>query len=398
MLTDKAIRAAKPLPGKKYRKLSDQGGLYLFLTTDGTRSWRYDYRLAGVRKTFTIGLYPEVSLADAREHHGDARKLVGAGKCPVLTKRRKRQAAILSAINTVRALGDAWFDETAPYKSQSWRTGMRSWLDRYIYPDLGDLPAKDVQPPDVLALIKRVAVKYPKTAEGLRQTIARIFAFAIRNLRVTANPARELQGVIVVPPAEHHQPLKEFEIAPFVGGVRAYQGRRATVIAAELLLLTCVRKSELLGARIEELNFNTAEWRIPKERMKNKLEHIVPLSPRAVDLFKEAVSVNFGSEFVFPHLGRRDAHMSHSTLNVMFDRCGFHVTPHAMRGTFSTAANEARRFRADVIERALAHVERNRVRGAYNSAEYLAERRELLDWWADYIEAPGKVVRLQRRA
>lgn len=398
MLTDKAIKAAKPQPGMRYRKLADQGGLYLWLTTDGTRSWRYDYRLAGVRKTFTIGLYPDVSLAEAREHHSDARKLVAQGQCPVLIKRRKRQAAILGAVNTVRALGDAWYAELAPHKSESWREGTRGWLDRYIYPELGDLPAADVQAPDVLALIKRVAAKYPKTAEGLRQTLARIFAFAIRNLRVKTNPARELQGVIVVPPAIHHRPLKAPDIAPFLAGVRAYQGRRATVIAAELLLLTCVRKTELLGAKVSELNFETAEWRIPAERMKGGLEHIVPLSTRALELFREAVSINFGSDYAFPHLGQPDKHMARSTLNVMFDRCEFSVTPHAMRSTFSTAANESRQFRPDVIERVLAHVERNRVRGAYNAAEYLDERRAMLQWWADFIDRPANVVSIKKRA
>ena len=115
MLTDKAIKAAKPKPGKRYRKLSDQGGLYLFLTNDGTRSWRYDYRLAGQRRTFSIGLYPDVTLAEAREHHSDARKLVGSGQCPVLIKRRRRQAAALGAVNTVKAMGEAWYAELQPH-------------------------------------------------------------------------------------------------------------------------------------------------------------------------------------------------------------------------------------------------------------------------------------------
>jgi len=140
-----------------------------------------------------------------------------------------------------------------------------------------------------------VAADYPKTAEGLRQTLARIFAFAIRNLRAKTNPARELQGVIVVPPAAHHRPLKAPDIAPFLASVRAYRGRRATVIAAELLLLTCVRKTELLGAKVSELDVETAEWRIPGERMKGGLEHIVPLSTQALELFREAVSINLST-------------------------------------------------------------------------------------------------------
>src|SRR6185312_1839533 len=300
MLTDKAIKAAKPQPGMRYRKLADQGGLYLWLTTDGTRSWRYDYRLAGVRKTFTIGLYPDVSLAEAREHHSDARKLVAQGQCPVLIKRRKRQAAILGAVNTVRALGDAWYAELAPHKSESWREGTRGWLDRYIYPELGDLPAADVQAPDVLALIKRVAAKYPKTAEGLRQTLARIFAFAIRNLRAKSNPARELQGVMMVPPAKHHRPIAAKDIPAFIEKLDGYPGRLQTKLAAKLLLLTMVRKRELIQATWDEVDFDNALWTIPPERMKRRYGHVVPLSRQALDAFRELKPIAFNSKCVFP--------------------------------------------------------------------------------------------------
>src|SRR5450755_1666383 len=130
MLTDNAVKAAKPKPGNTYRKLADQGGLYLFCTIDGTRSWRYDYRLAGKRKTLTIGLYPETYLADARAHHSGARKLVSSGQCPVLIKRRKHQAAILGAGDTVKALAQAWYSELAPHKSESWRHGERGRLNK----------------------------------------------------------------------------------------------------------------------------------------------------------------------------------------------------------------------------------------------------------------------------
>jgi len=269
MLTDKAVRAAKPKSGKQYRRLSDHGGLYLFLTTSGTRSWRCDYRLAGMRRTFTIGLYPEVSLAEAREHHADARKLVGIGQCSVLIKRRKGQAAILGSANTVRDLGNAWYEELAPHKSESWRTGTRGWLDRYIYPEVGDLPVIDVEATDVLTLVKRVAADFPNTAEGLRFTLARIFAFAIRNLRAKTNPARELQGVIVVAPATHRKPIAAKDILAFIKKLDGYPGRLLTKLAAKLLLLTMVRKRELIHATWDELDFDEAVWTIPPERIRN---------------------------------------------------------------------------------------------------------------------------------
>jgi integrase len=398
MLTDKAVRAAKPKPGKRYRKLSDHGGLYLFLTTDGTRSWRYDYRLAGTRKTFTIGLYPEVSLAEAREHHSDARKLVTAGQCPVLIKRRKRQAAILGSVNTVRVLGDAWYAELAPHKSESWRTGIRGWLDRYLYPELGDLPVVDIQATDVLALVKRVAADFPRTAEGLRLTLARIFAFAIRNLRAKTNPARELQGVIVVPPAAHHKPIAAKDIPAFIEKLDGYPGRLQTKLAAKLLLLTMVRKRELIHATWDEIDFDNAVWTIPPERMKRRHGHIIPLSRQTLEAFQELQPIACGSRFIFPHIGNPRKPMSAATLNVAFDRLKLTVSPHGLRATASTVLNESNQFRPDVIERQLSHIERNRVRAAYNQAEYMDERRSMLQWWADFIDRPANVVPMKKRA
>lgn len=398
MLTDKALKTAKPAPGNRYRKLADQGGLYLFCTVDGTRSWRYDYRLAGQRKTFCIGIYPEVSLAEAREHHSDARKLVGAGQCPVLIKRRKRQAAVLGAENTVKALAEAWYAELAPHKSESWRHGVRGRLENYIYPAMRTVPIADVDPADVLSLVKDVAAKYPKTAEYCRQTLSRVFSFAIRNLRAKTNPAREIQGAIVVPQATHHKPIAAKNIPAFIDKIDGYAGRVHTKLAAKLLMLTMVRKRELIEATWDELDFEEGVWTIPAERMKRRHGHVVPLSKQALAAFKELKPMARGSRYVFPNFGNQRKCMSPTTLNVMFDRLKLSVTPHGLRATASTQLNESNKFRPDVIERQLSHIERNRIRASYNQAEYLDERREMLQWWADYIDRPAKVVPLRKSA
>ena len=396
MLTDKAVKAAKPAPGNRYRKLADQGGLYLFCTVDGTRSWRYDYRLAGKRRTFTIGLYPEVSLADAREHHGEARKLVGIGQCPVLIKRRKRQAAILGAENTVKAIAEAWYAEIAPHKSESWRTGHRGRLDRYIYPAMGNLPITDIEAADVLALVK--GIKFPKTAEYVRQILARVFSFAIRNLRTKTNPAREIQGVVMVPPAVNHKPITAKDIPAFIDKIDGYAGRIQTKLAAKLLLLTMTRKRELTEATWDEIDLEDAVWTIPPERMKRRHAHVIPLSQQALEAFQELQPMACGSRYVFPNFGNLRKPMSSSTLNGMFDRLGLDVSPHSLRATASTVLNESAKFRPDVIERQLSHIERNRIRAAYNAAEYLDERREMMQWWADFIDRPANVVPIKKRA
>jgi integrase len=396
MLTDKAVKAAKPAPGNRYRKLSDQGGLYLFCTVDGTRSWRYDYRLAGVRKTFTIGLYPETTLAEAREHHSDARKQVSQGHSPVLTRRRKRQAAILGAGNTFKSIAEAWYRDIAPDKSESWRLGHRRRLDNYILPALGNLPITDIEAADVLALVK--GIKFKKTAEYVRQIITRVFSFAIVNLKAKTNPARELRGVINVPPAVSHKPIAAKDIPAFIEKLDGYPGRIQTKLAAKLLLLTMVRKRELIEATWDEVDLDSALWTIPAERMKRRMGHVVPLSKQALEAFTELKPLACGSSYAFPNFGNPRKPMNAATLNQMFDTLKLDVSPHSLRATASTILNESNLFRSDVIERQLSHIERNRIRAAYNAAEYMDERRKMLQWWADFIDRPANVVSMKKRA
>jgi integrase len=309
-----------------------------------------------------------------------------------------------SAANTVRALGESWFTELAEHRSATWRENARRWLDDRIYPELGSRPADSVEPAEILALIRRVAEEgHAKTAEYIRQTLSRIFQHGVRNLRCKGDPAHACRGAIIVPPATHHRPLSAKELPGFLESIDNYAGRRPTVIAGQLLLLTIVRKSELIGARWNELEVDGAEplWRVPGERMKGGVDHLVPLSRQAAALFRELKPLSCGSEYMFPHLGSLDKPMSKSTLNAMFDRLKLDVTPHAIRATASTLMNESGLFRSDVIERVLAHVERNRVRASYNAAEYLPERRKILQWWADYLDglrAGGDVVAFKRPA
>ena len=187
----------------------------------------------------------------------------------MLIKRRKRQAAILGSDNTVKAIAEAWYAETVPGKSESWRLGHRRRLDKYIVPNLGHLPMASVEAADVLALVK--GIKFPKTAEYVRQILTRIFSFAIVNLKVKTNPARELRGVINVPAAVNHQPIPAKDIAAFIEKIDAYSGRLPTRLAAKLLLLTMLRKRELIEAKWDEFDLRNALWSIPGPRMKRRL-------------------------------------------------------------------------------------------------------------------------------
>jgi integrase len=389
MLTDTKARQAKA-HDKPY-KLADQGGLYLYVSVTGSKSWRYDYRLRGKRETLTLGRYPDVTLADARDSHAEARRHVARGESPAKSKQVEKE----TADDTFKAIAESWYGALAPHRSESWRASTQCWLSKELYPVIGNKPIRSITPADILAIMRRLEeAGTPYTANSIRQTASRVFQHAIRNLRAEYDPAQSLRGAVVNPKPKHRATLATKEIPAFLKAVDAYPGKLATQIAVNLLLLTMVRKSELVKATWEEIDLEAAVWRIPAARTKMKALHIVPLSTQAVECFKELQVLCCGSRYVLPHLGSPDKPMAHNTLNWMFGRMGYgHVTVHGLRATASTILNE-QGFRPDVIERQLAHVERNRIRAAYNRAEYLDERRQMLQHWANYLDAvaSGAVV------
>lgn len=387
MLTDTKIRIAKPRV-KPY-KLSDQGGLYLFVSSTGGKSWRYDYRLAGKREGLTIGRYPETTLSEARKRHAEARRQAEKGASPALQKQQAKRLKSEAQANTFRAIADKWYAELVPHRSRAWRTLNHRWLAKEVYPAIGSMDAKGVTPADVLAIIRGMEARgIARSADHVRQMVSRVFQYAIRNLHVEFDPAQSLKGVLMLPRVKSYTPLNAKDIPAFVEAVDAYHGKLATKIAVKLILYTFVRKCELLRATWDEVDFERAEWRIPAERMKMGEPHIVPLSRQALECFRTLTMLACGSPQVLPHHGDPHKPMSPSTVNKMFGIMGYvgRFTPHGLRATASTILNE-QGFKPDVIERQLAHTERNRIRAAYNRAEYLDERRAMMQAWADYIDA-----------
>lgn len=401
MLRDTRVRQAKA-KGSPY-KLADSQGLYLYVSDTGTKSWRYDYRFAGKRYTVTHGRYPECTIIAARERHQAARKALDTGQNPSQLKRQERQASLAMSGDTFRANAEVWFAGKSPDRSKSWRDNIRRWLDRDIYPSIGDRSMRDIRAADLLAVLKRMEQDgKAKSAEYVRQVIVQVYDYAVTNLRADSNLARSLRGAISIPEPKVRAPLSAKEIPAFLDAVDAYPGRLATKLATKLLLLNFVRKVELTAAKWEEIDFEKAEWRIPAERMKMKDPHIVPLSKQVLECFRTLEPLAGTSKYVFPNLGRQDKPMNAGTINVVFERIGYQgkFTPHGFRATASTILNE-QGWRADVIERQLAHTERNRVRAAYNKAEYLDERRAMMQSWADYIDAlcaGGNVTNIRRVA
>jgi integrase len=382
MLTDTKARQAKARITPY--KLADQGGLYLHVSATGSKSWRYDYRLHGKRETLTIGRYPDVSLAEAREIHAEARRQVAKGASPAKSKQAEKEAAE----DTFKAIAESWYGALAPHRSESWRISTKRWLTQELYPAIGNKPVRSITPADILAIMRRLEEAGTAcTANYVRQTASRVFTHAIRNLQAEYDPAQSLRGTVVIPRSKHRAALAAKDIPAFLLAVDAYPGKLATKIAVNLILLTMVRKAELLEATWDEVDFGKAEWRVSAKRMKTGVSHIVLLSTQALDFFRQLQTLCCGSRYVLPHHGDLGRPMGHSTLNKMFARIGYgHVTVHGLRATASTILNEWG-FKPDVIERQLAHVERNRIRAAYNRAEYLDERRQMLQHWANYLDA-----------
>ncbi|MFP9228091.1 tyrosine-type recombinase/integrase [Pectobacterium cacticida] len=388
-LTDAKIRSTKPT--NKPIKLADGGGLYLEVRPSGSKLWRYRYRIAGKENVFALGEYPTLSLAEARAEHDKARALVKQAIHPAHQRQLERMASHSANANTFEAVAREWIDK----KSSDWTPYYLRQVERFfaadVLPAIGKLPIKSVKAAHLLEIIKRIEGRGAETVALLvRQWSSAIFRYAVATLRADSDPAAALKGAVRRPKVEHHKPLSRTEIADFMQALNRYGGYRTTVIALELMLLTFVRTVELRKAEWREFDLDGAEWRIPAGRMKMREEHIVPLSTQAIVLLRELQTYTGGRGWLFPNYRNPQDCMTATTLNRALERMGFNgkdgigFSAHGFRATASTILNEMG-YRPDVIERQLAHTERNKVRASYNRAEYLDERRKMMQMWADFV-------------
>ncbi len=396
-LTDAKVRTSKP--GPKPIKMADGGGLYLEVRPSGTKLWRYRYRLADKENIFAIGEYPEVSLAGARAEHEKARLLVKQGVHPSHNRQIERLSNLAANANTFEAVAREWISKKSPRWTPYYLGQVESFLGADVFPYIGKLPIRSVTAAHLLEIIRRIEGRGAATVALLvRQWSSAIFRYAVATLRADNDPAAALRGAIHRPKIEHHKPLSREQIVEFMVALEKYGGYRTTVIALRLMLLTFVRTVELRKALWVELDLENAEWRIPAERMKMREPHIVPLSRQAVILLEELKTYTGGRGFLFPNYRRPKECMTATTLNRALERMGFNgkksigFSAHGFRATASTLLNEMG-YRSDVIERQLAHAERDKVRASYNQAEYMEERTAMMQWWADFLESPTKRIK-----
>lgn len=390
-LTATAIKALKPK--EKLYKKADSGGLYLEIRPNGSKYWRYRYRWEGKQKLLAIGVYPDISLAEARERHMAARKLLAKGVDPSAIRKQEKLSRRINANNTYEAIAREWHENQKDGWTETHTKGVITRLEKNMFPKLGNRPIKDITAPELLEAVRVIEKRGAlDVAQRCLQTSGQIFRYAVATGRAERDPSRDLKGALKTAKVKNRAYIKPNELPEFYAKLEKADLHVLTRLALEFVILTFVRSGELRGAKWDEFDVQKAEWRIPSERMKMKEEHIVPLSTQALALLEELENYSHDSIYVFPQQQRRNKIMSENTMLYAMYRMGYHsrATTHGFRSTASTALNE-KGFRRDVIERQLAHGERNKVRAAYNHAEYLPERREMMQWWSNYIdEARGR--------
>ena len=394
-LSDAKVRNAKP-QAKPY-KITDGEGMFLLVTSSGSKYWRLKYHFAGREKLLALGVYPEVSLGDARERRTQARKAIAAGNDPGEVKREAKRLAVLQTENAFETVAREWYEQRKhEWKPSSTKTILKR-LERHIFPKLGKRPIATITAPDILSMLRVIEGSGTlDTAQRVMQMCGQVFMYAIATGRAERNPVPDLRGALKTPVTQHHAYLKAADLPEFLKKLEAYDGALQTKLALRFLLLTYVRTIELRGAEWPEIDFDKAEWRIPAGRMKMKELHIVPLSRQAVAVLRELQKHTGNRQYLFPNQHNPVSFMSENTMLYALYRMGYHsrTTGHGFRSTASTILNE-NGFMPDVIERQLAHCERNKVRAAYNHAQYLTERRKMMQWWADYID--GVTPKTKRR-
>jgi integrase len=402
-LSDIAIRSAKP--ASKQFKLYDEGGLFLLVKPSGGKLWRLKYRHQGKEQALALGSYPDVGLKQARAERDRARKLIASGKNPAFERKRAAVAASVGAANTFSAIAEELIAKREREGLKAITTGKARWLLSLLEPDLGNRPIAEIEPFELLAVLKKIeASGRLETGKRLLAFAGRVFRYGVATTRAKRDIAADLRGALIAPTVKNHAAIIEpVAVGALLRAIDGFDGQPVTIWALRLAPHVFVRPGELRQAEWAEIDLASAVWRIPASRMKMKREHVVPLSKQAVAILTEAQGLTGNGRFVFPGQRTSNRPMSENTLNAALRRLGYstdEMTSHGFRSTASTLLNESGKWSADAIERALAHGSSDAVRGAYHRGAHWAERVKMAQWWSDYLDdlrAGGRVIPLTRK-
>ena len=395
-LTAYQVKNYKPDPDKDIW-VSDQYGLRLLIRKQGGKYWRLKYRFQGKQKTLALGVFPAVSLKDARDEAIKAKLLLAKGIDPSVKRSQEKKGLYGDYQNSLRTIAYEWWQMQSGGWSEDHSQRVWKRLEDNVLSQIGDMSIKDVKPMDLLPHLRAVEERGAfDAAKRVAQALSAIGRYAVQTGRVDYNPAADLSEVLRVRKRSHQPSLPRKELPVFLKALDDYdkRGRLLTKLAIELLVLTFVRPGELRGARWDEFDFEKKVWRIPAERMKMGTDHLVPLSTQALNIIEQIRPLSGQYALVFPSEKNRDEPMSDNTMRRAIHKLGFDGTvkgrskaaPHGFRATASSILNEEQ-FNPDAIERQLSHQERNGVRAAYiHHAQYLDERTRMMQWWADHLD------------
>ncbi len=393
-LTDTTLRNAKP--GEKQIKLFDGHGLFLLIAPSGTKAWRLKYSFLGREKLISLGLYPTVSLKEARERAATARKDIENGIDP--SEKRKLEKAACQ--NTFEAVGLEWHEQNKDKWSEEYAKSIMHRMKRNLFPQIGSKPVHLVSAPELLALLRKIEARGAKDIPHIVRSISSsVFRYAIATGRAERDPAADLKGALA-PRVRRNLPSQTTPeaVGHLLIAIDNYPGTFVVRSALQLMALTFCRTGELRNAEWREIDFEDGLWRIPAERMKMSRDHLIPLSRQSVAILRKLQAYSGKDVYVFPNYKTEKRSMSKSALLGAIRRLGFEndeMCPHGFRSMASTMLNELG-YNGDWIERQLAHVPRNIIRGIYNRAEYLPERRKMMQAWADYLDELRRKTREQQ--
>ena len=389
-LNDRQIKNAKP--AEKPFKLNDGKGLYLYINTSGGKLWRFDFSHNGKRKTLSIGKYPTVSLVEARQAAENARRLLVSGQDPSEAKQQEKRERQAATLNTFEAIARRWHSDNLIRWKENHAARVLRYFETDVFPVIGEMPIQEIRVSDIKTVLDGVMTRgVNNTAEKIREWTGAIFDYAVMLEVVETNPAYSLRKYIPAKQTDHRPALPREELTEFFRRLILAEIEPQNRIALILNMLTFLRSTELRGGQWNEIDFDAAIWTVPARRMKHektapKPPHAVPLADWTLELLAELKELTGNTPFLFPSRTKTDGFISDATIGRIIERMGYkgRVTPHGFHSLASSVLNE-QGFNPDAIERQLAHIENNKIRAAYNRADYLTERKEFMQWYSDFL-------------
>ena len=387
-----ALKAKQAKPKERDYKISDEKGLYLLVKKTGAKYWRLKYRVAGKEKLLALGVYPVVSLKEARERRDETRIVLANGLDPSELKRTNKTARQRAAESSFKVVAQEWYEKQSPQWSPSHSNRVKAALERDLYPLIGNNPILSIAATDILDCLRKVEARGAiETAHRVKQIAGQVFRYAVATGRAERDPTSDLKGALAAPKKEHLAAITDpDEVGRLLLAIDSYEGTFTVKNALKLAPLVFVRPTELRHAETNEINLEDAEWLIPAKKMKSKRDHIVPLSKQATNILENQLQLTTSEKYVFPSARSLHRPMSDNAILVAMRSMGIpkeKMSGHGFRAMARTLLDEVLGFRVDIIEHQLAHAVKDPTGCAYNRTSHLHQREEMMQKWADYLDS-----------